>query len=426
MNCYLVRYAEIGIKSSQIRNKWLHQLRQNIERCLFWNAVSFGRVVIVQGRLIVYSDDKRAADAMHHVMGISSISPATEIDLDMEKLKNAALRIYRERNPKTFRISSQRVTKGYQLTSQEINEQIGEAVYEAGGTVSLTKYELNISFEIINDKAYVFTEVNRGVGGLPLGVQNVGCAVVKTLRDLVACWLFMRRGCPVEVVVYNTNRASIYVDILQSFACSGLRIQLINSTDDLNEVLPSYLGRGIEVVVSGIQIDVPEGMVNLCPCEIFTTSQLNDTLRMAGIVLPHPIENHMLSAGGIVYKDNKIFLFRRKDENTWLVPKGGVDNKEHFREAALREICEETGLCNVDIGDMVGKTQYSFVRGGIKHTKDVYYYLCTTYDELVTLEPLFDDYDFLSPDDAEKRATFENDKRMIRHSKRLRDARRRS
>ncbi|MBN1646084.1 NUDIX hydrolase [Candidatus Woesearchaeota archaeon] len=54
-----------------------------------------------------------------------------------------------------------------------------------------------------------------------------------------------------------------------------------------------------------------------------------------------------LGAATIVIHDDKILLGRRNKTNAngmWVIPGGGVDWGEHSREAAVREIKEETNL----------------------------------------------------------------------------------
>ena len=56
---------------------------------------------------------------------------------------------------------------------------------------------------------------------------------------------------------------------------------------------------------------------------------------------------------GIVLINNKneIFVAKRIDnpKNFWQMPQGGVDNKEKYLKAALRELKEETSITNVEL-----------------------------------------------------------------------------
>jgi len=71
----------------------------------------------------------------------------------------------------------------------------------------------------------------------------------------------------------------------------------------------------------------------------------------------------VFSAGGVVYKFNKgqlnILLIATQKGKIWALPKGIVEKGEDPKDAALREIKEETGVSGKII-DEVGETSYWF------------------------------------------------------------------
>jgi len=75
-------------------------------------------------------------------------------------------------------------------------------------------------------------------------------------------------------------------------------------------------------------------------------------------------------------------LLQRKcwneDNMGWVPPKGGLEGKESPKEAAVREIYEETGVKNIHILCDLGKTQYCYPENGITVEKEVYWFLATT------------------------------------------------
>ena len=83
------------------------------------------------------------------------------------------------------------------------------------------------------------------------------------------------------------------------------------------------------------------------------------------------------SCGGVVIFRGKILLlyknYRNKYEG-WVLPKGTVEEGEEYKETAIREVREETGV-NASIIKYVGKSQYTFSTSQDLIVKDVHWYL---------------------------------------------------
>ena len=65
------------------------------------------------------------------------------------------------------------------------------------------------------------------------------------------------------------------------------------------------------------------------------------------------------SAGGVVIYDNAILLLR-KYNGDWVLPKGRIEKDEKIKEAALREVKEETGT-QAEVIKYLGEILLSFV-----------------------------------------------------------------
>ena len=75
----------------------------------------------------------------------------------------------------------------------------------------------------------------------------------------------------------------------------------------------------------------------------------------------------ILAAGGIVLRGNsrpRIAVVRLRREKAWVLPKGKLDPGEHPRDAAKREVLEETGH-DVSVHKFLGSMSYA-VEGKIK------------------------------------------------------------
>lgn len=85
------------------------------------------------------------------------------------------------------------------------------------------------------------------------------------------------------------------------------------------------------------------------------------------------------SAGGIVLNNGKVLMIknaalRDPKKAYWGFPKGHIDPGESSRDAAVREIKEETRI-EAEIVSKLGESQYVFTRSGEKVVKHVVYFL---------------------------------------------------
>ena len=75
----------------------------------------------------------------------------------------------------------------------------------------------------------------------------------------------------------------------------------------------------------------------------------------------------ILAAGGIVLRGKlrpRIAVVRLRREKAWVLPKGKLMPREHARDAAKREVLEETGY-NVSVHEFLGSMSYA-AEGKIK------------------------------------------------------------
>lgn len=81
----------------------------------------------------------------------------------------------------------------------------------------------------------------------------------------------------------------------------------------------------------------------------------------------------IVAAGGIVAneKGEILFQFRR---GKWDLPKGKLDEGETIPECAVREVEEETGLQNIELGELIGITTHHYFENDKEIEKETHWY----------------------------------------------------
>jgi 8-oxo-dGTP pyrophosphatase MutT (NUDIX family) len=126
------------------------------------------------------------------------------------------------------------------------------------------------------------------------------------------------------------------------------------------------------------------------------------------------------SAGGVVFKKDRVLIIQPAGTNRWQLPKGHIDKGESSKIAAAREV-EEEGAVGVLVKDKIGSTEYFFVLKGQKIFKKVTFYLME-YQKDLDHDPSkveIKEVRFVPFKKALEMLTFEDDRKILQKAKKL-------
>lgn len=158
------------------------------------------------GRIFVKTADTKAALATARVFGVVSTSRVEACAADLDVIASAALELVSPllTQGKSFGIHARR-TGTHQFSSKDIGVVVGRKIVERlAAPVKLSQPDVPLFIDVRADRAYLYTEIIRGVGGLPLGTQGKVIALISGGIDSpVAAWLMMKRGCTIMPVFFD-------------------------------------------------------------------------------------------------------------------------------------------------------------------------------------------------------------------------------
>ncbi len=211
-NVLIVKYGEIAVRGNN-RKFFIERLLRTIRKNL--DDIGDFYVVKEQGRLIVEDrggelDFDKVIPRILCIMGIIGVSPGVRVrNQELDNLKKVCAEHIRSIGAdkyKTFKIETKRSNKSYPLESREVSAAVGEYILDEfpDFTVDVHNPELTVYIELRND-AYVYSELIKGLGGLPVGSSGKGIVMLSGGIDSpVSAFMMAKRGVEVEGVYFNS------------------------------------------------------------------------------------------------------------------------------------------------------------------------------------------------------------------------------
>ncbi|MCM2984084.1 tRNA uracil 4-sulfurtransferase ThiI [Bacillus safensis] len=233
----LVRFGEISTKGKN-RKKFIEKLRQNIRFVL--KDFEALKVASDRDRITIMlngEDPELISEQLKSVFGIQSFSLAVKCETNLDAIKEAALtavqEVYEQGN--TFKVSTKRSYKQFELDSNEMNREIGGHVLKntENLTVNVKQPDVHLRIEIREQATYITFKDVKGAGGLPVGSSGRAMLMLSGGFDSpVAGYQAMKRGIQIEAVhffspPYTSERAKQKViDLAECLSAYGGEVKL--------------------------------------------------------------------------------------------------------------------------------------------------------------------------------------------------------
>lgn len=200
----LIKYGELTTKKDN-RSFFVKTLRQNIEKKLN-NLI---KIESSMSRMyITYEEEheEKIIKELKKIFGIHSIVICDKVNTNEDEIKNKVLEILKEKNFKTFKITTKRSDKTFKHTSMEFNNIIGGLVLRNFNCkVDVHNPELNLEIEIRKEGTFIYNKEISGLGGYPVGIQGKGLLMLSGGIDSpVAGYLALKRGVSIECMYFES------------------------------------------------------------------------------------------------------------------------------------------------------------------------------------------------------------------------------
>ncbi|ULG71324.1 tRNA uracil 4-sulfurtransferase ThiI [Macrococcus brunensis] len=206
----LVRYGELTLKSGN-RHTFVNQLKGNVKHALI--PLTGYQVHANRDRMYIHLDEhidvEEVIRRVSKVFGIHSVSPVMRVDKELETIKAAAVLVAKDvdQEGRTFKVDVKRYDKNYPMETFELQQVIGGAILKdiEHLTVNVRQPDYKVTVEIRQDGAYLYSRIEKGAGGLPVGTGGKTILMLSGGIDSpVAGIEVMKRGVTIEAIHFHS------------------------------------------------------------------------------------------------------------------------------------------------------------------------------------------------------------------------------
>ncbi|MBO4863806.1 MAG: tRNA 4-thiouridine(8) synthase ThiI [Eubacterium sp.] len=307
VDMFLVRYAEIGTKG---KNRYVFEdilckrIRKRLEPLGSFDVRrDFGRIYIEA--LSDYDYDE-AINRLTKIFGIVGLCPVNVAEeFSYSSLKDAVVRHFHDNFDSfdfSFKVHTRRINKAFPMNSMEVDMEIGGDLldeFEAKGLhVDVHKPDVMVEIELRGEKAYVYSKIIPGPGGLPVGTNGKAMSLLSGGIDSpVATYMVAKRGVEMNAVYYNSppytaQRALEKVEKLGTIVAQyagPIKLYVVNFTEIQLCIYDNCPHDQLTIIMKRIMFQIAQRLAEQDDCHALVTGESigqvsSQTMQSLGVI----------------------------------------------------------------------------------------------------------------------------------------------
>lgn len=236
----IIKYGELTTKKDNI-NFFINALRDNIKKSLkdIDNKINYDH-----GRMFIETSNyENVLNILKKTFGIHEINIGYKLKTNsLEEINSELLNLLKDKEFKTFKVTTKRSDKSYPINSMEISRKVGGTILKNISNIEVDVHNpnLEINIEIRKNEAYIYFEKIKGIGGYPVGTLGKGLLMLSGGIDSpVAGYLAMKRGIKLECIYFDSpphtskealNKVKELASILSTYQ-NDIKLHIIHFTE---------------------------------------------------------------------------------------------------------------------------------------------------------------------------------------------------
>lgn len=255
-NAIIIRYCEIHLKGKN-RSFFERLLIEAIEKAMHGIKHTFKSM---NTRYLIEdydeSDYSLIMSRLLKVCGIHSLSPAKVVNSNFEEIRDCAVIVTKGKKGE-FKVNTNRADKKFPMHSVELSREIGGVLldnYAPEIKVNVVDPQFIVNIDIREKgETLVYTDVIKGLGGLPIGSSGKGMLMISGGIDSpVAGFMLAKRGMKLEAVHFHSfpytseaalDKVKTLAKMVSEYSC-GLKLHVVKFThiqEEIHEKCPEDL-----------------------------------------------------------------------------------------------------------------------------------------------------------------------------------------